>query len=142
MKVYILLQKWLFLDFIAINENNTKMNTFTNTMNPGKLIYNYGKKAVEFNSIKYIESYAGNYSMIRLNDKGYICSSFTLKHYTTKLEGKCNFFLARKGLLLNLNFIEEIVEDNGVKSVKLSTGEVFRLSRRLGSRLISFLGES
>lgn len=139
MKVQILLQKWLFLDFIAINENNTNMNTFTNTMIPGKLIYNYGKKAVEFNSIKYIESYAGNYSMIRLNDKGYICSSFTLKHYTTKLEGKCNFFLARKGLLLNLNFIEEIVEDNGVKSVKLSTGEVFRLSRRLGSRLIEHL---
>ncbi|MCP9764336.1 hypothetical protein EGI31_15435 [Lacihabitans soyangensis] len=118
-----------------------EMNTFTNTLVPEKLIYNYGKKAVEFNTIKYIESFAGNYSMIRLNNKGYICSSFTLKHYTTKLEGKCNFFLARKGLLLNLEFVDEIMEEKGVKSVKLSTGEVFKLSRRLGSRLIEYLNE-
>lgn len=118
------------------------MNTFTNIVGPEKLVYNYGKKAVEFKSIKYIESFAGNYSMIRLNDKGYICSSFTLKHYTNKLEGKCNFFLARKGLLLNLNFIDQIVDENGIKSVKLSTGEVFRLSRRLGSRLIEHLNEN
>jgi DNA-binding LytR/AlgR family response regulator len=118
------------------------MNNSGNSIIQDRLVYNYGKKAVEFNSIKYIESFAGNYSMIRLNDKGYICSSFTLKHYTSKLEGKCNFFLARKGLLLNLKFIQEIMEDKGVKSVKLSTGEVFKLSRRLGSRLIDYLNES
>ncbi|MCP9754092.1 hypothetical protein EGI26_02810 [Lacihabitans sp. CCS-44] len=118
------------------------MNTFTKSIIPERLVYNYGKKAVEFNSIKYIESFAGNYSMIRLNDKGYICSSFTLKHYTSKLEGRCNFFLARKGLLLNLQFIQEITDEKGVKSVKLSTGEVFKLSRRLGSRLIDYLNDN
>ncbi|MCP9767538.1 hypothetical protein EGI22_06415 [Lacihabitans sp. LS3-19] len=117
------------------------MKTYTENLPTEKLVYNYGKKAVAFNNIKYIESFAGNYSMIRLNNKGYICSSFTLKHYTSQLEGKCNFFLARKGLLLNLEFIKEITEKDGVKSVSLSTGETFKLSRRLGSRLIDYLKE-
>ena len=128
-----------FVNFTAQMKTIKTMNTFTNQVLTEKLVYNYGKKAVAFNSIKYIESFAGNYSMIRLNDKGYICSSFTLKHYTSQLEGKCNFFLARKGLLLNLKFIQEIMDEDGVKSVKLSTGEVFKLSRRLGSRLIDYL---
>lgn len=118
------------------------MKTYTETIPAEKLVYNYGKKTVAFNNIKYIESFAGNYSMIRLENKGYICSSFTLKHYTSQLEGKCNFYLARKGLLLNLEFIKEITEIDGVRTVKLSTGETFRLSRRLGSRLIDYLKEN
>ncbi len=106
------------------------------------LFFNYGKKSVSTEKIKYIESFAGNYSMIRLSDKGYICSAFTLKHYSTKLVGESHFFLARKGLLLNLNYIQEIKEFEGVKSVKLSTGEVFKLSRRLGSKLVNYLNSN
>jgi len=118
------------------------MNNYQKKVTSDKLIFNYGKHAVAFNSIKYIESFAGNYSMIRLNDKGYICSSFTLKHYTTRLEGVYDFYLARKGLLLNLKFVDEIIEEKGAKLVKLSTGEVFKLSRRIGARLVDYLREN
>lgn len=122
--------------------NNTMKNQYLKKVSNEQLIFNYGKKAVSFNSIKYIESFAGNYTMVRLNDKGYICSSFTLKHYTNQLEGENEFFLARKGLLLNLRYVSEIISEGTNKSVKLSTGEIFRLSRRIGSRLIEHLKEN
>ncbi|MCA0363281.1 MAG: hypothetical protein U0V04_05255 [Spirosomataceae bacterium] len=118
------------------------MNNYQKKVTSDKLIFNYGKHSVAFTTIKYIESYAGNYSMIRLNDKGYICSSFTLKHYTSQLEGVCDFYLARKGLLLNLRYVDEIIEEKGAKLVKLSTGEIFKLSRRIGARLIDYLKEN
>ncbi|MBK6980030.1 MAG: hypothetical protein IPH28_25510 [Cytophagaceae bacterium] len=118
------------------------MNNYQKKVTSDKLIFNYGKHAVAFNSIKYIESFAGNYSMIRLDDKGYICSSFTLKHYTSRLEGVYDFYLARKGLLLNLKFVDEIIEEKGAKLVRLSTGEVFKLSRRIGARLVDYLREN
>jgi DNA-binding LytR/AlgR family response regulator len=116
------------------------METFTKKNNSENLILNYGKKTVSFENIKYIESYAGNYSMIRLSDKGYICSAFTLKHYTSRLESTSSFYLARKGLLINTNFIEEISDLDGVKWMKLSTGEIFKLSRRQGAKLINHIG--
>lgn len=125
--------------FLHKHENSTIMKTETKKVIDQNLFFNYGKKAVSFEKIKYIESFAGNYSMIRLIDKGYICSAFTLKHYSTQLVGESHFFLARKGLLLNLNFIQEIKEQDGVRCVKLSTGEVFKLSRRIGSKLVNFL---
>lgn len=118
------------------------MKTETNKVTDHNLFFNYGKKSVSIEKIKYIESFAGNYSMIRLDDKKYICSAFTLKHYSTMLVGENQFFLARKGLLLNLNYIHEINEFEGVKSVKLSTGEVFKLSRRLGSKLVNYLNSN
>jgi len=118
------------------------MKTETNKVIDHNLFFNYGKKSVSIEKIKYIESYAGNYSMIRLTDKKYICSAFTLKHYSTKLVGENHFFLARKGLLLNLNYVQEIKELEGVKCVTLSTGEVFKLSRRLGSKLVNYLNSN
>jgi hypothetical protein len=115
------------------------MKEFNQLATENKLTLNYGKKTVYCNSIKYIESFAGNYSMIRLADANYICSAFTLKHYTSQLEGENNFFLARKGLLLNLAYLSAVKELDGVKCVQLSTGEIFKLSRRLGSKLLDYL---
>ncbi len=117
------------------------MKNSTNLLSRNVIRFNYGKKPVLSSSIKYIESFAGNYSMVRLHDQGYICSAFTLKHYRQKLEPQGEFFLVRKGLLLNLSFINEIVDQDGKKWAVLTSGESFQLSRRCGQKLISFLRE-
>ena len=115
------------------------MNNVTNLPARNILRFNYGKKPVLYSSIKYIESFAGNYSMVRLHDHGYICSSFTLKHYREKLEPQGDFFQVRKGLLINLNFINQIIDQEGKKWAVLTSGESFQLSRRCGQKLLSFL---
>jgi DNA-binding LytR/AlgR family response regulator len=112
------------------------MKTFTQLkINDRKMYLNYGKKAVSFSNIKYIESIAGNYSMIRLLDKGSICSAFTLKHYYSQLDTDHDFILVRKGLLVNIKYAKEVFVEGGIRSLKMSTGEVFKLSRRQGPKV-------
>ena len=99
----------------------------------------YGKKKLQLNQIKYIKSVDGNYSLIVLKEGKNYLSAFTLKKYAEQLESTDNFRLARKGLLLNLEYINDLEKTENVKFAVLKTGEKFQLSRRIGNQLLGYL---
>lgn len=96
---------------------------------------NYGKKELPTEKIRYIVSVHGNYSIIHFGDGKEYLSAFTLKHYQQQLTPE-QFQLGRKGLLINLDYLESLAEDEQqTKYAKLTTGETFKLSRRKGKEL-------
>lgn len=99
------------------------------------LSVNYGKKKLPVENIKYIESVFGNYSKIHFKEGKEYLSAFTLKHYQVQLKEEV-FQLGRKGLLINLNYLASLEEDEQqIKYAKLTSGEIFQLSRRKGKEL-------
>lgn len=94
------------------------------------LTFDYGKRKIQIENIRYFESYAGNYTLVKLQDKANICSSFTLKHYAEKLESESNFVLIRKGLLVNFRYVKKITKDDSGNWITLTSGEQFKFSRR------------
>lgn len=99
---------------------------------------NYGKNLVPLQSIRYIES-AGNYSQINLQNNRSYFTSFTLKIYSSELLKRPNFFIPKRGLLINLNFLDALSETDGVLYAIFKNGEEMQLSRRKGKALIEHL---
>lgn len=102
------------------------------------LLLNYGKIHINVDAIRYIEG-DGNYSHINLVQNKAYTSSFTLKIFSEKLAANKVFFSPRKGLLLNLNFLQEVFYKTGGLHAKLHSGEVLPLSRRRGKALLDHL---
>lgn len=94
------------------------------------LAFNYGKKAVSLHTIQYLASKYGNYTTIRVTDQKEIFSSFTLKHYVTKLAEVHFFYLIRRGMLINLHFVESVEAGQRQGLVRMQNGETFQVSRR------------
>lgn len=116
------------------------MKTSTNLSGTPFFILNYGKRKLPITDIKYIVG-EGNYSNISITSGKGIMSSFTLRTFTEELNSHENFFSPRKGLLINLNFLKEIIQENGTLFVKMDDGKKHILSRRKGRSLIDYLKE-
>ena len=106
------------------------MKNLTNTSTLKQITFDYGKKKVNLEHIRYFESYAGNYTLVKLENQAKICSSFTLKYYAQILDGETNFMLIRKGLLVNMQHVAKLTRDESGDWVTLLTGEKFKFSRR------------
>ncbi len=117
------------------------MKTSTITPMPNALTFNYGKESVEPASIKYIESIYGNYTLFQFVNRQQLVSSYTLNYYCEMLEASDSFFNVRKGVLINVSFMKEIDKRaDGVYAI-MQDGSEFRLSRRKGKALLSYLNQ-
>lgn len=94
------------------------------------LSFNYGKKAVALHTIQYLASKYGNYTAIRVTGQKEIFSSFTLKYYVIQLADIQFFYVIRKGMMINLHFVQSVQAENRQGVVRMKNGEVFRVSRR------------
>ncbi|WP_162628109.1 LytTR family transcriptional regulator DNA-binding domain-containing protein [Arcticibacterium luteifluviistationis] len=117
------------------------MKTFTTQSGVPCILLNHGKRVILAPRIKYIEG-DGNYSNIKVEGGESLISSFTLRLFSDGLSTNTNFFSPRKGLLLNLNFLEEIQLKSGTLYARLRTGEVLPLSRRKGKSLIEYISDN
>jgi len=105
------------------------------------LLLNHGKRMIPSPRIRYIEG-EGNYSNIKIEGGESLTSSFTLKLFSDELKANSDFFSPRKGLLLNLNFLKEVLSKSGTLYARLRTGETLPLSRRKGRALIVFINDN
>ncbi|SOE22963.1 LytTr DNA-binding domain-containing protein [Spirosomataceae bacterium TFI 002] len=117
------------------------MKTFTTSTGNAYLVMDYGKNSIPTDDIKYIEG-DGNYSNFQLSKGKSFISSFTLRTFTSKLNEERGFFSPRKGLLINLNYANEIVTRGNSKFIKMKDGKELQLSRRKGRELIDFLKDT
>ncbi|WP_341228300.1 LytTR family transcriptional regulator DNA-binding domain-containing protein [uncultured Arcticibacterium sp.] len=99
---------------------------------------NHGKRNVLTPEIRYIKS-DGNYSCILLRTGEVLLSSFTLKVYADQLLKRPNFFVGKRGLLINLNYLKTLSEIDGVLYGVFKNGEELPLSRRKGKGLLMHL---
>ncbi|MCP9768634.1 hypothetical protein EGI22_11975 [Lacihabitans sp. LS3-19] len=111
--------------------------TFTTTGTPC-IILNYGKQALPTPEIQYIVG-EGNYSLIRTKTNGLLTSSFTMRLFSDSLETFNNFFSPRKGLLLNVDYLEKVYQQDGVYYAMMSDGKSHILSRRKGKAFLDYL---
>jgi DNA-binding LytR/AlgR family response regulator len=118
--------------------DKTNLDTKESVVGQNTKYIRNGKQEIPCHEVKYIES-AGNYSMIWMTNHSHVCTSLTLKRYSVPLSEHNCFMLVRKGLLVNMTYCKKIREYDGTKCLELSTGEVFKLSRRIGQRLIDQL---
>lgn len=102
------------------------------------LLLNYGKQILPTPEIQYIEG-EGNYSLIRTTLNGVLTSAFTLRLFSEKLLHQENFFSPRKGLLLNIDFLESVNEVEGIFYAKMEEGKSHILSRRKGKAFLDYL---
>jgi two-component system, LytTR family, response regulator len=114
------------------------MKTSPNLNNLHFLVLNYGKKKIATPDIQYIEG-EGNYSHIITSTYGKLFTSFTLKIYCEQLKNEENFFSPRKGLLLNIQFLKEIKQKDGVFYAQMKDGKSHALSRRKGKAFMEYL---
>lgn len=105
-------------------------------MIPQTITFNYGKKSIAVQSIQYMTSRYGNYTSIRVKYQKEIFSSFTLKHYVSKLADIQFFFVIRKGMMINLHFVKNIQVQNKQGRVRMKNGETFLVSRRRTKALL------
>jgi two-component system LytT family response regulator len=117
------------------------MKTSPNLNNLHFLVLNYGKKKIATPDIQYIEG-EGNYSHIITSTYGKLFTSFTLKIYCEQLKNEENFFSPRKGLLLNIQFLKEIKQKDGVFYAQMKDGKSHVLSRRKGKAFIQYLSNN
>jgi len=111
--------------------------TFTHAGNPC-LVLNYGKQALLTKEIKYIVG-DGNYSSITTKTQGVLLSSFTLRLFSDSLGSFQNFFSPRKGLLINIDYLENVFQKDGVYYAKMKDGNQHILSRRKGRAFVEYL---
>lgn len=80
------------------------------------------------NEISYLEADI-NYTIFHLNDGKKIISSFTLKKYETdsRLAG---FLRVHKSVLINPDFVKNIVKDGKKATVRMQDGTTLKVSRR------------
>ncbi|MGR3810353.1 LytTR family transcriptional regulator DNA-binding domain-containing protein [Jiulongibacter sp. NS-SX5] len=104
------------------------------------ILLNHGSIQLDTSQIRYIEG-DGNYSHLYLKNKAPILSSFTMKLFSDELERNSQFFSPRKGLLLNLSFLQDIIQEDRSYTAIMKNGDVLKLSRRRGKALMSFLKE-
>lgn len=80
------------------------------------------------NEISYLEADI-NYTIFHLNDGKKIISSFTLKKYETdsRLTG---FLRVHKSVLINPDFVKNIVQDGKKATVRMQDGTTLKVSRR------------
>lgn len=112
---------------------------FTNT---DLISFDYGKKKILLNTIQFLESKFGNYTVVNLHNKQQILSSFTLKYYSLQLTPTERFFVVRKGLMININYLSKVEERVDGQYAIMKDGSSFRMSRRKGKELILFLEKS
>ncbi|WP_341224458.1 LytTR family DNA-binding domain-containing protein [uncultured Arcticibacterium sp.] len=105
------------------------------------ILLNHGKRMIHTPSIKYIEG-DGNYSNINVANGESLISSFTLRLFSDQLKANSNFFSPRKGLLVNLKFVKEVLTKSGALFARLETGETLPLSRRKGRALIEYINDN
>ena len=111
--------------------------TFTTTGTPC-IILNYGKQALPAPEIQYIVG-EGNYSLIRTKANGLLTSSFTMRLFSDSLETFNNFFSPRKGLLLNVDYLEKVYLKEGAYYALMTDGQSHILSRRKGKAFLDYL---
>jgi two-component system LytT family response regulator len=106
-----------------------------NPDNPNKLIVpgNLGYRLLNFEDILHIEA-DSNYSIINLSNGERITSAKTLKEYEEILP-ESSFFRVHKSNLVNLNYITECHNKNGL-SVLMKNGDTIAVSRRRASELM------
>ncbi|MGR3809058.1 LytTR family transcriptional regulator DNA-binding domain-containing protein [Jiulongibacter sp. NS-SX5] len=114
------------------------MKTFTNGEGKFCLKMNYGKSFLSAEEISYIEG-DGNYSIIINKNGKQILSSFTLRKFTDYLLDEGHFFVARKGLLLNLQRLQRIEQKDGKLYAVMISQRRLPLSRRKGKALIDYI---
>lgn len=114
--------------------------TFTTTGTPC-IILNYGKQALPAPEIQYIVG-EGNYSLIRTKADGLLTSSFTMRLFSNSLETFNNFFSPRKGLLLNVDYLEKVYLKEGTYYAMMADGQSHILSRRKGKAFLYYLLEN
>jgi DNA-binding LytR/AlgR family response regulator len=117
------------------------MKTFTTKTGLSCIVMDYGKNAIVSKNIKYIEG-DGNYSKIKLDQGKSLISSFTLRTFCKELNHDKNFFSPRKGLLINLNYVNEIVVRGKSKYAKMRDGSELSISRRRGKEFLEFIKEN
>lgn len=117
------------------------MKTSINKTGVPCILLNHGKRMIQAPRIRYIEG-DGNYSNIKIEGGESLTSSFTLKLFSDGLRTNADFFSPRKGLLLNLNFLSEVISKSGTLYARLRTGETLPLSRRRGRSLIDYISEN
>lgn len=115
------------------------MKQYITSQNHEQISFDYGKKKVHLKAIKYLESVYGNYTIVNLNDKQQILSSFTLKYYSSQLKNHECFFVVRKGLMINIQFLSKIETREDGHYAILKDGSSFRMSRRKGKELMLHL---
>lgn len=114
------------------------MKTFTNGEGKFCLLLNYGRNYLSADDISYIEG-DGNYSTIINKNGQQILSSFTLRKFTDHLVEQGNFFIARKGLLINLERLNGIEIHGGKIYAIMKSEEKLPLSRRKGKALLEHI---
>ncbi len=117
------------------------MKTTFSTFGIPSLLLNYGKQALPTPEIQYIEG-EGNYSIIKTISNGKLTSSFTLRLFSEQLKEFQNFFSPRKGLLLNIDYLVEVNNHNGIFYAIMKDGKAHILSRRKGKAFVCYLSDN
>jgi DNA-binding LytR/AlgR family response regulator len=104
------------------------------------LLLDYGKAAFKFSEITFIKG-LGNYSQLFMNTGKSFMSSFTLLKYEQNLSFSQKFFSPKKGLVINLDYLNEIRHEQGELVAYMLDGNKHTLSRRRGKALLKFIEE-
>lgn len=116
------------------------MKTFFTSSNSSILVLDYGKNPIPTANIQYIVG-KGNYSLIKTTAERPFLSSFTLKTFRNNLKINDCFFIARKGLLINIDYLEKVSFENGNLLAHMKNGTSWNFSRRGGRRFTEHMLE-
>jgi len=93
-----------------------------------------GMRFIPINDIIYCEA-DSSYSTLFLKDKKQLIISKPLKYFADKLEAEPFFFRPHKSFLININYLEEYIKQDG-GFLKLSNGKLIPISRNKKDEVI------
>lgn len=98
-----------------------------------------GMKFVQLDSIVYLEA-DGSYCNIHFSDKRLVVVSKPLKYFSDKLEGNKLFLRPHKSFVVNMNYLQEYVKEDG-GMLKLTNGTLIPISRQKKDDILREMNE-
>jgi len=98
-----------------------------------------GLKFVQLDSVIYLEA-DSSYCNIHLSDKKQVVVSKPLKYFSDKLEGDRVFLRPHKSYIINMNYLQEYVKEDG-GMLKLSNGALIPISRQKKDEILKEMND-
>lgn len=98
-----------------------------------------GMKFVQLDSIVYLEA-DGSYCNIHFSDKRLVVVSKPLKYFSDKLESNKLFLRPHKSFVVNMNYLQEYVKEDG-GMLKLTNGTLVPISRQKKDDILREMNE-
>jgi len=98
-----------------------------------------GLKFVQLDSVVYLEA-DSSYCNIHLSDKKQVVVSKPLKYFSDKLEGDRIFLRPHKSYIINMNYLQEYVKEDG-GMLKLSNGSLIPISRQKKDEILKEMND-